>query len=163
MYEKVHHTLPPLFNENSRVLILGTMPSPKSREAGFYYYHPQNRFWRVLSAVLGEPLPESREGKREMCLRRGIALWDVLESCEIVGASDAAIRSPEPNDIGWLLGQADVRAIFATGAKAASLYEKLVQPVTGRPVIRLPSTSPANAAWSLEKLTENYMIIRNYI
>lgn len=160
MREKVWHTLPPLYQADSKVLILGTMPSPKSREAGFYYAHPQNRFWPVLSAVLGEPLPETIEGRREMCLRRGVALWDVLSTCEIEGASDAAIRSPEPNDIGWLLGQTQIRALFATGAKAAELYQKLVFPSVGVPVRRLPSTSPANAAWTLPRLTEAYRVIR---
>ncbi len=159
MREKVWHTLPPLYNDHSRVLILGTMPSPKSREAGFYYAHPQNRFWRVLSAVLGETLPGTIDGRREMCLRHGVALWDVLRTCEIEGASDAAIREPEANDIAWLIAQADIRAIFATGAKAAELYQKLAFPHTGVEVCRLPSTSPANAAWTLERLTEAYRAI----
>ncbi len=163
MLEKVWHTLPPLYDGHSRVLILGTMPSPKSREAGFYYAHPQNRFWRVLPAVLGEPPPEGIAGRREMCLRRGVALWDVLRTCEIEGASDAAIRSPEPNDLPWLLSQAEIRAIFATGAKAAELYQKLILPQTGRPIVRLPSTSPANAAWALERLIEKYMVINDFL
>ena len=163
MLEKVWHTLPPLYDGHSRVLILGTMPSPKSREAGFYYAHPQNRFWRVLPAVLGEPPPKGIAGRREMCLRRGVALWDVLRTCEIEGASDAAIRSPEPNDLPWLLAQAEIRAIFATGAKAAELYQKLILPQTGRPIVRLPSTSPANAAWTLERLIEKYMVINDFL
>lgn len=160
MREKVYHTLLPLYDAHSRVLVLGTMPSPKSREAGFYYAHPQNRFWRVLAAVLDEPFPETTEARREVCLRRGIALWDVLRTCEIEGASDAAIRDPEPNDIAWLLGQTDIRAIFATGAKAAELYQKLIFPRTKVPVRRLPSTSPANAAFTLPRLTEAYRAIR---
>jgi len=161
--QTVHHTLEPLFDENSRVLILGTMPSPKSREAGFYYYHPQNRFWPVLSAVLGEPLPDTPEGRRALCLRHGIALWDVLASCTIEGASDAAIRDPVPNDIAWLLRQADIRAIFCTGAKAHTLYQKLVFPATGRAAVRLPSTSPANAAWTLSRLSEKYNLICEFL
>lgn len=163
MREKVWHTLPPLYDARSRVLILGTMPSPKSREAGFYYAHPQNRFWPVLSAVLGEPLPADTEGRRAMCLRHGVALWDVLRTCEIEGAADAAIREPEPNDIGWLLGQAEIRAVFATGAKAAELYRRLVLPQTGVPICRLPSTSPANAAWTLPRLTEAYKMIQDLL
>ena len=163
MLEKVWHTLPPLYDGHSRVLILGTMPSPKSREVVFYYAHPQNRFWRVLPAVLGEPPPEGIAGRREMCLRRGVALWDVLRTCEIEGAADAAIRSPEPNDLPWLLAQAEIRAIFATGAKAAELYQKLILPQTGRPIVRLPSTSPANAAWTLERLIEKYMVINDFL
>ncbi len=161
--EIVYHTLPPLFDERSRVLILGTMPSPKSREAGFYYFHPQNRFWPVLSAVLGEPLPETIEGRRGLCLRHGIALWDVLASCSIVGAADAAIRDPVPNDISWLLAQADIRAVFCTGAKAHALYQKLIFPETGIPAVRLPSTSPANAAWTLSRLFEKYNFINEFI
>lgn len=157
------HTLDPLFDARSRVLILGTLPSPKSREAGFYYYHPQNRFWRVLSAVLNEPFPETIEDKRALCLRNRIALWDVLASCRIEGASDASIRDPVPNDIPWLLGQTDIRAIFCTGAKAHELYQKLLFQRTKVPAVRLPSTSPANAAWTLPKLCEKYRLITEFI
>lgn len=157
------HTLDPLFDACSRVLILGTLPSPKSREAGFYYYHPQNRFWRVLSTVLNEPFPETIEGKRELCLRNKIALWDVLASCRIEGASDASIRDPVPNDLPWLLRQTEIRAIFCTGAKAHELYQKLLFQTTGMPAVRLPSTSPANAAWTLPKLCEKYRLITEFI
>lgn len=156
------HTLAPLFDARSRVLLLGTLPSPKSREAGFYYYHPQNRFWPVLSAVLGEPLPADIDGKRALCLRHGIALWDVLASCRIEGASDASIRDPVPNDLPWLLAQADIRAIFCTGAKAHDLYQKLLFQVCGMPAVRLPSTSPANAAWTFPKLCDKYSVIKEY-
>lgn len=161
--ETVYHTLEPVFDARSRVLILGSIPSPKSREAGFYYYHPQNRFWPVLSAVLGEPLPGTPEGRRALCLRHGVALWDVLASCTIEGASDAAIRDPVPNDIAWLLRQADIRAIFCTGAKAHALYQKLVFPATGLAAVRLPSTSPANAAWTLSRLSEKYNLISEFL
>lgn len=157
------HTLDPLFDARSRVLILGTLPSPKSREAGFYYYHPQNRFWRVLATVLDEPFPETIEGKRELCLRNKIALWDVLASCRIEGASDASIRDPVPNDLPWLLRQTDIRAIFCTGAKAHELYQKLLFQTTGVPAVRLPSTSPANAAWTLSRLCEKYRLITEFI
>lgn len=157
------HTLDPLFDARSRVLILGTLPSPKSREAGFYYYHPQNRFWPVLSAILNEPFPETIEDKRGLCLRNRIALWDVLASCRIEGASDATIRDPVPNDIPWLLGQTEIRAIFCTGAKAHELYQKLLFQRTGMPAVRLPSTSPANAAWTLPKLCEKYRLIKELI
>lgn len=157
------HTLDPLFDALSRVLILGTLPSPKSREAGFYYYHPQNRFWPVLSTILNEPFPETIEDKRSLCLRNKIALWDVLASCRIEGASDATIRDPVPNDLPWLLGQTDIRAIFCTGAKAHELYQKLLFQRTGLPAVRLPSTSPANAAWTLPKLCEKYRLITEFI
>ena len=157
------HTLDPLFDALSRVLILGTLPSPKSREAGFYYYHPQNRFWPVLSTILNEPFPETIEDKRSLCLRNKIALWDVLASCRIEGASDASIRDPVPNDLPWLLRQTDIRAIFCTGAKAHELYQKLLFQTTGVPAVRLPSTSPANAAWTLPRLCEKYRLITEFI
>lgn len=159
MENTVIHNIPPLFDGNSRVLLLGSIPSPKSREAGFFYAHPQNRFWRVLSAVLDEPLPTSTEEKRALCLRHGVALWDTIASCEITGASDASIRNAVPNDIGALLRQAPIARIFATGGKSAALYRKFVQAQTGVPIVALPSTSPANAAWSLARLTEAYRVI----
>lgn len=158
-YETVYHTFGPLYDAQSEVLILGSIPSPKSREIGFFYGHPQNRFWPVLAAVLGEKTPETVTEKREMALRRHIALWDVLASCRIEGASDAAIRDPVPNDIAGLLVKTKVRAIFCTGATAHRLYTKLCQPQTGLPAVRLPSTSPANAAWSRARLEEAYAVI----
>lgn len=158
-YEVVHHTFGPLYDEHSRVLILGSIPSPKSREVNFFYGHPQNRFWPVLAAVLGEPKPETIEEKRAMVLRHGIAMWDTLASCEIRGASDAAIRNPVPNDIAALLKKTSIHTIFCTGATSHKLYTKLCQPQTGLPAVRLPSTSPANAAWSFARLTEAYRVI----
>ena len=154
--QRVEHPLAPVWDARSRVLLLGTMPSPRSRAQGFYYGHPQNRFWRVLAAVLGEPLPQSIPEKRGMLLRRGIALWDVLASCEIVGASDASIRNPVPNDLGPLLAGAPIRAVFATGGQAARLYRRWQQPSTGLPITQLPSTSPANCACSWEALCQAY-------
>ena len=126
----IYHTIPPVFDANSRILILGTMPSPRSRAEGFFYGHPQNRFWRVLSAVLEEPLPVSVAEKKAMLLRRGIALWDVLASCEIAGASDSSIRNPVLNDFAPIFSNADIKAVFTTGKTAAKLYfpEKRVSP-----------------------------------
>lgn len=115
---RVEHEFPPVFDENSRVLILGTIPSPKSRERGFYYMHPQNRFWRMLSEVLGEETPADITGRREMCLRRGVALWDVLAECSINGASDSSIKNAVPNRLDTIFQQADIRAVFTTGKKA---------------------------------------------
>jgi hypoxanthine-DNA glycosylase len=158
-YERVYHTFGPVFDESARVLILGSIPSPKSREISFYYGNPQNRFWRVLAAVLDEPFPETVDDKRAMVLRHHIALWDVLESCDIQGAGDTTIRNPKANNLKWLIDQTKIRTVFATGAKAAALYEKLCQKQTGLPIHRLPSTSPANAAWSLARLTESYRVI----
>lgn len=159
----VFHTLDPVFDRLSRVLILGSIPSPKSREAGFYYGHPRNRFWPVLGAVLGEEIPISAKGKRALLLRRQIALWDVLQSCEIKGASDGSIREPLPNNLSLILGQAEIRAVFTTGGKAAALYRRLCQPQTGIEAIPLPSTSPANCACPFEALCERYRAILPYL
>lgn len=157
--ELVVHNIPPLYDENSRVLLLGSIPSPKSRQAEFFYAHPQNRFWRVLAAVLEVPAPQTIEDKRTLCLTHGIALWDTIARCEIAGASDVSIKNAVPNDIGALLRQTQIKRIFATGAKSAELYRRLIEPTLHVPIIQLPSTSPANAAWSLERLTEAYRII----
>ena len=146
----------PVFDEGCRVLVLGTVPSPKSREVTLNYGNPRNRFWPVLATLFGEELPETPDGRRAMALRHHVALWDVLESCVITGASDASITDPRPNDIGWLLGQAPIERIFTTGSTATRLYRRLVEPGLGMPCTGLPSTSPANAAWSLERLVEAY-------
>lgn len=152
----VTHEIQPVFDSRSRVLLLGTMPSPASREQGFYYGHPQNRFWRVLAAIFNEPAPRTIEEKRDMLLRHHIALWDVLASCEIEGASDASIRDAQPNDLARIFDVADIRAVFATGTKAGELYRKLVEPTLGVPCTTLPSTSPANAKMKPDDLTDAY-------
>lgn len=150
------HPIPPVFDENSRILILGSFPSVRSREAHFFYGHPQNRFWRVLSSVLGERTPGTVEEKKSLLLRNGIALWDVLGSCEIEGSSDASIKNAVPNDLSVILGSANIGAIFTNGGAAYKYYKKFAFPATGRDAIPLPSTSPANAAWSTEKLTREW-------
>lgn len=152
----VTHEIQPVFDSRSHVLLLGTMPSPASREQGFYYGHPQNRFWRVLTAIFDEPAPRTIEEKRDMLLRHHVALWDVLASCEIEGASDASIRDAQPNDLARIFDAADIRAVFATGAKAGELYRKLVEPTLGVPCATLPSTSPANAKMKLADLVDTY-------
>lgn len=157
--QTVVHTIPPLYDSESRVLLLGSIPSPKSREIGFFYGHPQNRFWRVLAAVLDEPLPQTIAEKRAMCLRRHIALWDTIARCDIAGASDTSIKNAVPNDIGRLLRESRIERIFATGGKSAELYRKLIEPQLHVPVTQLPSTSPANAAWSLDRLIQAYRVI----
>lgn len=159
----VTHEFDAFFDKDSRVLILGTIPSPKSREQGFYYGHPQNRFWKVLADVLGEEFPQTVEERKVFLKRNHIALWDVLESCEIRGASDVSIRNARPNDMNRILQAADIRAIFATGAKAAQLYKKLCFPECGVEAVRLPSTSPANCGCSYEKLREAYSQICDYV
>ena len=159
----VTHEFDAFIDKDSRVLILGTIPSPKSREQGFYYGHPQNRFWKVLADVLGEEFPQTVEERKRFLKRNHIALWDVLESCEIKGASDVSIRNARPNDMNRILQAADIRAIFATGAKAAQLYKKLCFPECGVEAVRLPSTSPANCGCSYEKLREAYSQICDYV
>ena len=144
----------PVWGPGSRLLILGTWPSPKSREMGFYYGHPQNRFWPLLAALTGRPRPQSIPEKKALILESGLALWDTLESCTITGASDASIRDVVPNDIAGLLRKAPIRAVFCNGATAYHIYTKYQQPLTGIPAVRLPSTSPANAACSPARLEE---------
>lgn len=157
--QTVVHTIPPLYDSHSRVLLLGSIPSPKSRAVGFFYGHPQNRFWRVLAAVLGESVPQTIEEKRAMCLKHHVALWDTIARCDIAGASDTSIRNAVPNDIGKLVRESEITRIFATGGKSAELYRKLIEPALHIPITQLPSTSPANAAWSLERLVEAYRVI----
>lgn len=149
-----------MFDESSRVLVLGTMPSPKSRELGFYYMHPQNRFWRTLAQVLGEPLPRDIPGRRQMCLDHGVALWDVLAECTISGASDSTIKDPVPNRLEMIFNTADIRAVFTTGKKAQALYEKFFPGCMA--AVCLPSTSPANRTVSDKELLEKYLRIREY-
>jgi TDG/mug DNA glycosylase family protein len=148
------HPFAPVFDEGSKILILGTMPSRMSRQQGFYYGHPQNRFWLLLSVILQVPEPRDIDCKRSMLLQHGIALWDVLKQCEIKGSQDSSIRQPEANDLGWLLSKGRIRRIFANGQTAAELYRKFTQPLTGRPCLALPSTSPANGRWSLDALVQ---------
>lgn len=155
--ERVSHEIAPVFDERSQVLILGTMPSPKSREAGFYYMHPQNRFWKMLSAVLGEPLPPTAEERREMCLRHNIALWDVLASCDIDGASDSSISNAIPNDIAGLLDKCPITAVFTTGKKAHALYRRFFPDLMSD--VCLPSTSPANRTITEAEMLAEYRVI----
>ena len=150
----------PVVWPDSRVLILGTVPSPKSRENQINYGNPRNRFWPVLAGLWGEDDPLTNEGRYDLLRRRHVALWDVLESCAIRGASDASISDPVPNDIARVLGMAPIRAVFTTGTTATRLYRKLCEPVCGVPCIGLPSTSPANASWSRERLAEAYQQVR---
>lgn len=142
----------PIYDENSRLLILGSYPSPRSREVGFYYGHPQNRFWKVLSAVYDETEPSTVEQKKSLLLRNGIALWDVCQSCSVEGASDASIRNVAPNEVEALLRKTAVQRVFCNGSTAGRFYEKFVLPQSNIPATVLPSTSPANARWRLPQL-----------
>ncbi len=151
----VRHEIAPVYDGHSGILILGSFPSVKSREAGFFYGHPQNRFWKVLAALCGgeeAPVPETIEEKRAFLLTYGIAVWDVIASCEIRGSSDQSIRNVVPNDLSPILEAADIRQIFCNGGTSYRLYEKYLRKKTGREAVKLASTSPANAACSLEKL-----------
>ena len=156
------HPIPPVFDSHSSVLILGSFPSVKSREVGFYYGHPQNRFWRVLSAVFEDEVPVSVDEKRAFLLRHGVALWDVIQSCEIDGSSDSSIRSVTPNDLSVILSTAPIRAIFVNGRTAEKYYRQYAEPATHFTTVCLPSTSPANAAYSLTRLTEEWKKIKSF-
>lgn len=161
--EFVQHAFGPVFDQNSRILVLGTMPSPASRQNGFYYSHPRNRFWPVLAQLLGEPLPTTPEQKRDFALRHGIALWDVLASCTIAGAEDASIRRPVANDLSGIFAVAELRAVFTTGGKAHQLYRRFCLPQTGVEDIPLPSTSPANCRLGLDQLCAAYRPMLDYL
>lgn len=154
-----HESIPPFWNKDSKVLILGSVPSPKSREYGFYYMHPYNRFWKVLSEVFQEEFPVSIEEKKAFLKKRQLALWDVVFSCEIEGASDTSIRKIKENDLTGILQKSQISSIFVTGKKAYELYYKYCYPKVKIEAIYLPSTSPANASFSLEKLKKEYQKI----
>ena len=163
MPEKVVHPLAPVWDRRSAVLILGTMPSPRSREEGFYYAHPQNRFWPVLAALFGEPVPAGTEARRRFAISHRIALWDVLQSCEITGASDSSIRNPRPNDIRPILDGAPIRAVFTAGGTAFRLYRRHIAPACGVRALPLPSTSAANCRTGMDALTAAYSAILPYL
>ena len=160
MTQRLTHPFGPLYDENSRVLILGSFPSVKSREQNFFYGHPQNRFWKVISAVFGQPVPQTIEDKKHLILSSGLALWDSIASCEIAGSSDASIRNAQANDIDIILSSCNIERIYCNGRKSHELYQKYIEPQTGREAVCLPSTSPANAQWTLEKLIEAWSVIR---
>lgn len=150
--EQASHNIPPIYNADSRLLILGSFPSVKSREAQFFYHHPQNRFWKLLAALFHEPVPTTISEKKDFLLRNHIAVWDVIASCEIEGSSDSSIRNVVPNDLSVILRKAPIQQIYTNGGTAFKLYEKYCLPSTGQKAVRLPSTSPANAAYSLDRL-----------
>ena len=154
------HPIPPVFDADSTVLVLGSFPSVKSRESGFFYGHAQNRFWRVTAAVFGCPVPVTIPEKRAFLLQNHVALWDVIASCDIDGSSDASIKHVRPNDLAPLLAASKITHIFTNGATADALYTRWQFPATGIPAVRLPSTSPANAAWSLDRLIDAWRVIR---
>lgn len=158
-YEHIVHSFEPVYDKASEILILGTLPSVKSRENNFYYGHKQNRFWKVLATLLKEPVPDTIEEKKAMLLAHRIALWDVIQSCDIKGSSDSSIKNVQPTDIGMILEKTNITRIYANGNKAGQLYKRYQFPVTGIEAMVLPSTSLANAAWSLERLCEAWHVI----
>ncbi len=158
------HSLPPIYDGDCRVLINGSMLSPKSREFSLYYGHPQNRFWRVICALWGDSVPETNEEKHDYVLAHKIALWNVIAECDIKGASDATIKNVIPNDMNEIIGSSNVSAIFNLGRVADSLFMKYCKPNIKIPVISkcLPSTSPANAKWSFEALVSEFQVLKEY-
>ncbi len=162
-YQKITHMFEPVFDGRSRILILGTFPSVKSRENHFYYGNPQNRFWKVAAALAGDEVPETVPEKKAFLLKNRVALWDVIAECEIAGSSDSSIRNVRANDMRVILDHAPIEGIFANGARAYELYMKYCLPEVGRKIIKLPSTSPANAAWNLERLVEEWGRTVNFI
>ncbi|HHV11790.1 MAG TPA: DNA-deoxyinosine glycosylase [Clostridiales bacterium] len=159
---RIEHPIPPLYDKDSKILVLGSFPSVKSREGQFFYHHPQNRFWKVISSVYGVPLPADIEEKRSMLKSCRIAVWDVIQSCEITGSSDSSIKNVIANDLSAILNTADIRQIFCNGNTSHKLYMKYIFPATGIKAVRLPSTSPANAGSGLEQLIGAWSVIREY-
>jgi len=155
------HPIPPVYSENSTVLILGSFPSVKSREQCFFYGHKQNRFWQVIANICNEKTPETVEEKKELLINNGIAVWDVIYSCEICGSADNSIKNVVVNDIDTIIKESKIERIFTNGKKADELYKKYLEKQTGIKAVCLPSTSPANAVWSVEKLINEWKIIKN--
>lgn len=154
MGEIIHHPFDALYDSNSRILILGSFPSVKSREESFFYAHPQNRFWKTTAAVVGEKVPVTVEEKKRFLHGCHIAVWDVIKSCTITGSADSAIKNVRANDIRPILEAACIKRIFTNGKTAEKYYNRYILPEVGRECRCLPSTSPANAARSLEDLCE---------
>ena len=152
----VEHPFAPVVDSACRTLILGSFPSVKSREGHFYYHHPQNRFWKVLARITDTEPPVTVTAKKQMLLDHGIAIWDVIQSCDIIGSSDSSIKNVTPADLRLILEHAPIRTIFCNGGKAYELYMRYCAEMTERPVVKLPSTSPANAAWTLDRLVEQW-------
>ena len=158
-YIHIKHGFEPVFSDTSKILILGTLPSVKSRENNFYYGHPQNRFWKVLAAVYNAPVPQDIAQKKAFLLANNTAVWDVIAECDIIGSSDSSIKNVVPSDIAYLLEKAPIERIYANGGTAKRLYDKYQKDLCGREIIQLPSTSPANAAWDMEKLIKAWKAV----
>lgn len=157
----ISHPFPPLYNKDSKILILGSFPSVKSREQMFFYGHPQNRFWKVISSVYQCNEPKTIEEKKQFLFKNGIALWDVIASCEITGSSDSSIRNVKANDISRIIKEADIRQIFLNGKTAEKYFKKYTISQINRDAVCLPSTSPANATWSVKCLIEKWKVLKS--
>lgn len=155
----ITHPIPPLYDQNSKILILGSFPSVKSREQMFFYGHPQNRFWKVIAGIYGADVPITMAEKRSLLLNMGIAVWDVIGSCDIEGSADSTIKNVVANDLGIILDGCSIRQIFVNGRTAEKYYNKYIKDDIGRTAVCLPSTSPANASWSLDRLIEAWSVI----
>lgn len=153
-YEHIVHPFPPLYDEASKILILGSLPSVKSREQMFFYGHPQNRFWKVIAAVTGEAVPATIEEKKSLLHRNHIALWDTIYSCDIIGSSDSSIKNVVPTDLAPIINQSKVSHVFCNGNTSGRYYKKYQQDIVGIEAVILPSTSPANAAYSVDRLVQ---------
>lgn len=158
--QKIIHPIPPLYDENCKILILGSFPSVKSREAMFFYGHPQNRFWKLMARLFDEEPPQSIVEKRALALRHHIAMWDTIHSCTITGSSDSSIKDVVPNDLSVILDNSRVDHIFCNGATSHQLYMKYIYPQTHIEADKLPSTSPANAAFNMDRLAAEWQIIK---
>ncbi|MBQ7503831.1 MAG: DNA-deoxyinosine glycosylase [Ruminococcus sp.] len=159
--KNIIHPFPPLYDENSKILILGSFPSVKSREAMFFYGHPQNRFWRVIAALYGEEAPQNIDEKKRLILSHNLALWDSIQSCTITGSSDSSVKDVVPNDLFLIINNSKVDRVFCNGALSHKMYMKFIFPLTNIKAVKLPSTSPANAAYSLDRLIEEWKVIKN--
>ena len=156
----IHHPFDPVYDQNSKILILGSFPSVKSREDSFYYGHPRNRFWMVLAAIFGEDVPLTNREKKDFLLRNHVALWDVIASCEVTGSADSSIKNVVPNDIPQILNYADIKAVFLNGKTSEKYYNRCLRDAVDVPAFCLPSTSPANASWTLAELIDAWRVIR---
>lgn len=157
--ERIMHPIPPLYNEKSEILILGSFPSIKSRESRFFYGHPQNRFWKLIARLYNEEQPETIDDKKAIILKHKLALWDTIQSCTITGSSDSSIKDVKTNDIQKIINESKITRIFTNGTTSYNLYEKFVYPQTKIHAIKLPSTSPANAVYTLDKLAEKWSVL----
>lgn len=162
-YKHIRRNFGPVYDSDSRILILGSFPSVKSREAAFYYGHPQNRFWPLLGRLLGSEVPEDILGRTKLLLRNQIALWDTIEECDVAGSSDSSIRNVVPVDIRRILDAADICVIFCNGGTSFRMFMKHLYPVCGITPVQLPSTSPANAAWTAERLYEAWRAVTAFL